>query len=255
MRRQTIIDVVPVNRNGEVIYMETDLRGLGAAQAPAVVNTATNITNVASAAAAAIPTKQVTAQSDFSKGAYVVATTASTIAAAAVVFFPAGTVVAAIAGVVAAAAALLGKIFANSKGKAYAAERGEYEKVNAELKYENYQLDLQYQQLYPAIQELKGIISSLNGIPDATLNGGLGLCLWDCKEEGAKLQTVKEEFDSLKAQQENKTNLIASLLDEYNKLLKAGFELKAQKSTKDWLLWIMLGVVVIGGGYYLYKKT
>lgn len=256
MRRQTISDVFPMNVNGETVYMETSLRGFGAVNTAAIVSTSTNIANIAAAASSAIPSKPVTIQSDFSKTANVVATGAATIAAAVSVFFPAGTVVAAVAGVVAAAAALLGKVFQNSKAKAFAAERGEYEKVNAEIKYENVQLDAQYDAAYQAINQMKAALSSLNGLSydDRNLNG-LGLCLWNCKDEKAKLQSAKAEYETLVTQQNNKTKLLASLLDEYNKLLKAGFELKANKSTKDWLLWILLGTAALGGGYLLYAAS
>jgi hypothetical protein len=255
MNKAMIIDVIPHRINGEIIYMQTNLPGLGVTQS--FVNTATNITNVTASAAAAVPTKPITQQSDFSKTANVVATGAATVAAIAAVVPGVGTVVAVVAGVVAAAAALLGKVFANSKAKGYAAERGEYEKVNAQIKYENNQLDKQYDDTSRAINELKMSISSLNGpsLMDSNQEiSGLGLCLWNCKDEKNKLQSSKAEYETLKKEQENKTQILASLLDEYNKLIKGLLELKSSKSTKDWLLWIFAGAVVVGGVYYFTKK-
>ncbi|MGL6121652.1 MAG: hypothetical protein ACRC1W_01185 [Shewanella sp.] len=255
--KQIIVDVVPYRVNGETIYRETDLRGLGVTQS--FVNTTTNITNVTAALAAAVPTKPITQQSDFSKTANVVATGAATVAAIAAVVPGIGTVVAVVAGVVAAAAALLGKVFANSKAKGYAAERGEYEKVNAQIKYENNELDKQYDELSRAINELKNAISSLNGPSEMDSREqqicGLGLCLWKCKDEKKKLRSAKDEYETLKKEQENKTQIMALLLDEYNKLVKGLLELKSRKSTKDWLLWIFGSAVVIGGVYYFIKRS
>lgn len=245
MRKQTIIDVVPMNHNGKVIYMETHLRGLGATTA--FVNTASNITNVVNAANAAIPNQKVTVQSDFSKTANVVATGAAVVAAATVWFPPAAIV----AGIVSAAAALLGKIFANSKAKGYAAERGQWEQVNSQIKFENAELDKQYASLDNAIQQLKNGISSLSGLPIQ----GLGICWGNCKDEKEKLKSAQGENEALTLEQKNKTEIMISLLNEYNKLMKELINLKSDKSTKDWLLWILLGAVVVGGGVYVYTKS
>lgn len=252
MRRQAIIDVVPISRNGETVYIETRLAGFGVTQAQ-FVNTATNVTSVVSAAASAVPTKPVSVQSDFSKTTNVVATGAGTVAAVAALIPGIGTVVAVVAGVVAAAAILLGKIFGNSKSKQYAAERGEYEKVNAQIKYENTELDKQYDATARAIAELKSAIASLSGMP---LNGqGLGLCLKNCKEEKAKLQSAKDEYEVLQREQQNKTQLMASLLDEYNRLIKGLLQLKSDQKTKDYLTWILLAGALAAVGYLTIKRT
>src|SRR5262245_49190874 len=122
------IQLYPVVINGRLTYVAP---GIGAVTQAQVISVGTNVQAIASAAASAVPNQPVTVQSDFSKTANVVATSAATVAAVAAVVPGIGTVVAVVAGVVAAAAALLGKIFANSKAKSYAAERGEWEKVNA----------------------------------------------------------------------------------------------------------------------------
>lgn len=246
--------------DGDVIYMDTGLRrykSLGAVTAASVTTTATNVSNLVAAADAAIPTKPITVQSDFSKTANVVATGAATVAAVAAVLpiVPAAQVVAVVAGVVAGAAALLGRVFANSKAKAAAAERGQWEQATAEIKYENQQLDEQYIAATNAINQLKSTISSLSGVPFEAGLSGLGLCLKNCKEEKAKLQSAKEQYETAVKEQNNKTAILASLLDEYNKLIKGLLDLKSDKSIKDWGLWLLLATIVIGGSIYAFKKS
>jgi hypothetical protein len=243
--------MVPIARNGEVLYIDRGLRGLGVSEA--FITTTTNITNVTSAAAAAVPNKPVSYQSDFSKTANVVATGAATVAAVAAVVPVIGTVVAAVAGIVAVAAVLLGKIFKNSKAKKYAAERGQYEMVNAQIRYENEQLDNQYIQTAAAIDELKSKIASLglNGFGDCGRSGGLGS---KASRERDRLQSAKDENALLIKEQESKTTAMASLLDEYNKMIKGLLELNQSKSTNEWLLWILGGSAVVIGSYFAYKN-
>jgi hypothetical protein len=250
MMTQTI-DMVPTTRNGEIVYLDAREKkpGLGA-----FVNTAANITSVTSAAAAAVPTKPVNYQSDFSKTANVVATGAGVVAAATGAIIPIGTIIAAVAGIVGAAAVLLGKIFANSKAKQYAAERGQWEQANAQIRYENEQLDNQYLQTVSAINALKDKIDISRGIKKAQ---GLGLCIIGCKkkEEKAKLMSAQEENAVLASEQKAKTDAMSSLLDEYNKLIKGLLELKESKSTNEWLIYILGGSALLLGGYYAYTKT
>jgi hypothetical protein len=257
------IDMVPMRRGGEIIYADVreqsmrGLRGLGAATN--FVNTATNVTNVTSAAAAAVPNKPVSYQSDFSKTANVVATGAGVVAAATVAIVPFGTVIAAVAGIVGAAAVLLGKIFANSKAKQYQAERGEYEMANAQLRYENEQLDNQYVQAHAAINDLKNKIDIVSGkSPSPKINGldGLG-CIIGCKKkaEKAKLMSAKEENAVLVEEQKAKTTAMATLLDEYNKMIKALLELKAKASTNDWIIWILGGSAALLTTYLVVKNV
>lgn len=268
MKKPINIDVFPMSRNGEIVYvtvpdarrMNKNLGRLGDAAATAsTVANLNSIANLAAAASAAVPTKPVTAQSDFSKTANVVATGAGTVAAVAAVFVPVGTVIAAVAGIVAVAAVLLGKVFANSKAKQLAAERGEYEAQTAQIKYENAQLDAQYQTTYAGIQQMRQALSSLNGLGSLAgyrQNEMLsGLCLWNCKDEKAKLQTAKEQFETVQKEQDSKTQLMAALLTEYNKLLKAGLDLKAGADTNTYILWILGGVALAGAGYAIYSAS
>ena len=271
--KATIIEMVPTrsHADGEVKFIDTglrsfqapiyrpympakSLRGLGTVTAASVTTTATNVSNLVAAADAAIPNKPITVQSDFSKTANVVATGAATVAAVAAVIPGVGTVVAVVAGVVAGAAALLGKVFANSPAKAAAAERGQYDAATAQIKYENQQLDEQYIAASKAINDLKAAISSLSGVPCAEgLSGFNGICLWNCKDEKAKLNTAKEVYEAAQKEQDNKTAILAQLLDEYNKLIKGLLELKSDKGIKDWILYALLGTIVIGGAVYALK--
>lgn len=260
MNRAIMIDAVPRNINGETIYVETDFytrdpRGLGVTQTQ-VVTTATNVANLTNAVSSAIPPQKVSVQSDFSKTTNVVATGAATVAAVAALVPGIGTVVAVVAGVVATAAALLGKIFANSKAKAYAAERGEYEKVNSQIRYEINELDKQFDVTFPAVEQLKSAISSLNGLGGSSSSlGALGICWGDCKEEKARLASAKAEYDVLQKELTNKTTLMASLLDEYNKLIREIVNLKSDKSTRDWLAIILLGSAIAAVAYFAFKKS
>ncbi|HEY5746081.1 MAG TPA: hypothetical protein VIU12_08400 [Chryseolinea sp.] len=234
-------------------YQESIPPGLGLTQA-SFVNTAATVStvvNTASSVVNAIPTKPVTVQSDFSKTANVVATGASVVAAATVWFPPAAIV----AGIVAAAAALLGKVFANSKAKSYAAERGEWDKVNADLRYENQQLDFQFIAANNAVQQLRDRVASLSGVaPISNGLGDLGICWGNCKDEKRKLQSAKEEYEVLTREQQNKTQIMASLLDEYNKLMKGLLELHSDKSSKDWIFWILAGAGALIGGILLFQN-
>lgn len=255
------IDMVPMRRNGEIIYAdvrESALKGLGT-----FVNTAANITQVTSAAAAAVPNKPVTAQSDFSKTANVVATGATVVAAVTVAIVPFGTVIAAVAGIVAAAAILLGKIFGNSKAKQYAAERAQWEQVNATIKYENEQLDNQYLQTVSAISDLKNKIDivsgkkpQINGLGNMGSLGDLG-CIIGCrkKEEKAKLLSAQEENKLLVSEQSAKTTAMSQLLDEYNKMIKSLLELKSSASTNEWIIWILGGSAAMLTTYLVVKRT
>lgn len=244
---KAVFDVYPVTLKDEIIYVETNLPGLGT-----VVTTAANITALTNAAAAAVPNKPITYQSDFSKGANVVATAAGVVAAATVWFPPA----AIIAGVVGAAAALLGKIFANSKAKKYAAERGQFEQVNAQIKFENNELDRQYVITRSAVDQLRARVNTLSGIPSTFINDDYSLNGLGSKKSSEKnaLENEKELNAALIKEQESKTKLMASLLDEYNKLMKALLSINETKSTNDWLLWILGGGALVVGAYYAYQN-
>lgn len=252
------IDMVPMTRNGEIVYADArSVPSLGAVTVSQnFVNTASSVQNLATAAAAVVPTKPVSIQSDFSKVANVVATGAATVAAVAAVVPVIGTVVAVVAGVVAAAAALLGKIFFNSKAKQYEQERQQWELVNSQIKYENQQLDNQYLVTRQAIDDLKSRIAMIGGQGVSGLSGGLGVCIIGCKkkEEKAKLMSAQDENKVLVEEQKAKTTAMASLLDEYNKLIKGLLELSQNKSTNEWIAWILGGTAVLLTGYLVVKK-
>jgi hypothetical protein len=270
MKRQTITDVAATTRNGETIYMEVDPKtdfnsfngfsGFGAPVTQASFTaTTSNITSVVNAASAAVPNKPVNYQSDFSKTANVVATGAGTVAAVAAVVPVIGWVVAAVAGVVAAAAAILGKIFQNSKAKRYQAERQEFELANAQLKFENQELEVEYVKAHTAISDLKNAVASLDGIGNLAGStdyalGELGICWSKCKDEKNALASAKGEFEVLTKEQDNKTKILGSLLDEYNKLIKSLLELKDSKATKDYMWYILGGSVLLIGAYVAYEN-
>jgi hypothetical protein len=230
------------------MYVEQPLT-LGVVDVAAINQASSTIETVG----AAIPNKPVTYQSDFSKVSNTVAVGATAVAAVTAVFVPVGTVIAAVAGIVAVAATVLGKVFKNSAAKKLAAERQEYEKVNADIKFENQQLDEQYASATVAINQLKAEVSALHGVPHEP---GLGLCLINCKKnaEQAKLNTAKDQYAVLFREQENKTKLMQDLLDEYNKLVASILVIKQQKANKDILWWILGGSAVLIGGYLLYDN-
>lgn len=239
MKRPLIIEMVPQTRHGDVVYVN----GLGttASTTTAVGNMNTAATAV-NAVTSLLPDKPVTHQTDFSKVANTVGAVAGTVAAYAVYLYPVGTVVAAVAGIVAAACLLLGKLFANSKSKAMAAERAQYESAIAQLQFENVELDNQYSQTFNAVQQMRQMISGLNGVD------GLGLCLFNCKDEKAKLNTTKAEYEALQKQFDEKTKALMTLIDEFNKLMREYSSLLQTSQAKDVALYAILGVAVLGAG-------
>lgn len=241
MNRLLTIEMVPHYRGPELIYE----RGLGNAASVATINTAASAVG---AATSLLPNKPVTVQSDFSKVANSVASVAGVVAAYTATLFPAGTVVAAVAGIVAAACVLLGKLFANSKSKAMAAERGQYETAIAQLQFENLELDKQYEQTYKAIADLRKTISSLGGF-----DGGLGLCLFKCKDEKKKLESTKAQYEVENKAFEDKSKALMQLVDEFNKLMREYTDLLQQSKTKDIALYVLIGAAVLGAGVVMYQ--
>lgn len=248
MNRLLTIEMVPRYRGKEVIYVQ----GLGAVSAQAVtnINQASGLINTATST---LPTKPVTAQSDFSKVANSVATVAGVVAAVAVYIVPAGTVIAAVAGIVAAACVLLGKLFGQSKAKALAAERAQYETVTAQLQYENQQLDEQYAQTYDAIQQMRSLISGLGGLS----GGGLGFCVFNCKKqrEEDRLRNAKAEYELQNKLFTEKTSALMKLVDEFNKLMREYNSLLQASQTKNTALYVLLGAAAIGAGIVIYQSA
>jgi uncharacterized protein with von Willebrand factor type A (vWA) domain len=158
--------------------------------------------------------------------------------------------------VVAAAAALLGKIFGNSKAKQYEAERHQWEAVNAQIRYENEQLDNQYLVTRQAIDDLKSRINMLSGFDGINGVNGLGLCVIGCKKkaEKEKLMNAQEENKVLVDEQNAKTKAMGALLDEYNKLIKSLLELNQSASTNEWIFWILGGSAALLTGYLVIKN-
>lgn len=247
MKRQLIIDMVPQTYGGDVVYVS----GLGA-----VSTTVTNLQAVSStlnAATGALPTKPVTYQTDFSKVANNIASIAGTVAAVAAVI-PGGQIVAVVAGVVAAACLLLGKLFGNSKAKALAAERAQYETAIAQLQYENLELDNQYTQTYNAVQQMRQMISGISGVDHG---GGLGLCIFNCKknEEEAKLDAAKAEYNQLNQLFEEKSKALMHQVDEFNKLMREYNSLLQDSQTKDIALYAILGLAALGAGIAIFSSS
>lgn len=242
MQKRQIIDFVPVTRQGEIIYIpgRPALNGFGAVTQVQLQQT----TQALSAATSALPNKPMNYQSNFSKAA----STIGTVAALVAVIPGIGWVAAAVCGVIAGVCFLLGKLFGNSKAKKYAAERAQYDALNAQIRYENQQMDLQYVQADAAIRDLRNVIGELSGTP--TLNG-LGS---KASREKARLQSAKDEYDLLSKEQQTKSQLLMSTVDEFNKLMKNKFDLTQSKSINDSLGWILGGSAVVLGGFYAYQN-
>lgn len=237
-----VYDVFPITENGETVYKEANLCALGAVtqQQFSTVNTTLSV------ATSALPNKPVSQVSDFTK----VAGTIGSIAAIVAIVPGIGWVAAAVCGIVAGVCALLGKIFAQSKAKKYAAERYEYDKLNSQLRYENEQLDLHYAQGAVAIQDLRKAFGQLSGSAPLMLNG-LGS---QASRQKELLQNAKNEFELLTTAQNQKTKLLMGIVDEFNKLMKSKFELKQTQSLNQWLGWTLAGAAILMGGYYTYQN-
>lgn len=249
MRR--ISDLTPTYVNGELVFVQ---RGLG--DAASTIATANSITAATSAASSLIPNKPVNYQSDFSKVSSVVATGAAAVASVAVFFVPAGPVVAAVAGVVAVAATLLGKVFANSKAKAYAAERKQYEEAINSIKSENFQLDESYAKTKTMVQDLKNLIKAKGlGCIDNDSSDGLGICIIGCKakKEKARLENTKDDYEYYSNLQQQKIVAMQNLLDEYNKLMAGVLKIQDTESTNQKLLLVGGGIAALAFIVALYK--
>lgn len=246
-----ISDLTPTYINGELVFVE---KGLGTVAS--VTTTANNITQVGMAVNNLVPNKPVNYQSDFSKVSNVVATGAATVAAVAAVLPPPGQLVAAVAGVVAVAATLLGKVFANSKAKAYAAERQQYEEAIASIKTENTQLDQSYAQTKSMIEQLKAQLRSVGlGCPDTMLDNGLGLCIINCKakKEKSKLEQAKEDYAYYTNLQQQKIVAMQNLLDEYNKLMAGALKVNEIDALNNKLIIGGIGLAAVIFVVALYK--
>lgn len=253
MKRQLIIDYIPQRQGNEIVYVPGVVSSLGAINTAATVNNVNAAASVINTATSALPTKPVTYQTDFSVVANKIASVAGTVAAVAVFIAPpAGTIIAAVAGIVAAACVLLGKLFANSKAKALAAERAQYEAATSQLQYENLQLDDQYVQTYNAIEKMRSLIAGLNG-----LDGGLGLCIFNCKkkEEEARLDNAKDQYELENKLFNEKTQALMKLVDEFNNLMREYNSLLNAKQGKDIALYVLLGAAVLGTGIAVFSAT
>lgn len=161
---------------------------------------------------------------------------------------PAAPLVAAVGAVVGAIGGLI-KLFSGGRAqaKALAAQRAEYEKVNAQLTQENAQLASEIQKLEPLAVQLKQQIKNLN-IPLGL--SGLGICIFNCKKkkEEKKLNATVDVYNALVAEQqelieiaERATNEIASL-----------FQIKTDLQNKRALL-IGGGLLLLAGGVWWFK--
>ncbi len=243
------------------------LNGLGAFTiSPALATNIASATSVINAASSAIPGQPIQIQTKFSKVANTVASLAGTVASIAAVVgavggpisAAAGLVVAVVAGVVAAVAAILGKIFARAKSKEYDAERAQWDTANAQLRLENNELDLKYENLKANMAKLRIEVSKFTGI-DFTVGKdnsvqGLGLCIFNCKAKASKqlLNTSKQQYESLKAAQEEKVNLSMELIDEWDKLTKAVINLKKEGNNNAIIIG-GIGALLLAGAYITFK--
>lgn len=233
--------------------------GLGAAftMPPQTVANIQAATQVINSASGLIPQQSIQIQTEFSKVANTVASVAATVAAVAAVVPGVGTVVAVVAGVVAAAAALLGKIFSRARAKELDAERKQYDIVNAELRAQNADLDLKYENLKANMATMREEISKFTGI-DFTFgkdqsSKGLGLCIFNCKKKAAEqqLNTAKDLYKTLSDAQATKIKLIQELLKEWDILTKAVIELRTKGTINTGLL-VAIG---LAGAFGIYKLT
>jgi len=274
MRPTPITDLTAQVIDGQLIYVDSPGRSLSLGVVPPTITTpppapspvispalASNIasaTNVLNAASSAIPQQNIVIQTDFSKVMNTVASLAATTAAVTACFFPAGTVVAIVAGVVAAAAALLGKIFARAKSKELDAQRAQWDALNAQLKTENADLDLKYENLKANMATFRKEVSNLTGI-DFTFGKdnsvqGLGFCIFNCKKKAAEqnLNTSKQQNESLKKAQTEKIALIQELLKEWDILTAAAINFKNKGKQNAMLI---TGFALAAGiGVYLVAK-
>jgi gas vesicle protein len=161
------------------------------------------------------------------------------IGGAVAVIVPVGTVVGAI---IAAAGALI-SLFANGKkAQKLAAERAQYEQVNAQLKDQNAQLDIKVQSLVASINKLKQDL----GI--STPISGLGFCLIGCKkkEEKRKLDSAKDVYAQLTKAQDEKISLLNKMSEEVESLLL--------KKRNRMLIYIGLGLAALTVGGIIIKN-
>lgn len=233
--------------------------GLGAAftMPPATVANIQSATQLINSVSGVIPQQSVQIQTEFSKVANTVASVAATTAAIAAMFPGPGTVIAVVAGIVAAAAALLGKIFSRARAKELDAERKEYDKVNAELRTQNAELDLKYENLKANIAVMREEVSKITGI-DFTFgkdqsSKGLGLCIFNCKKKAAEqqLDTAKDLYKTLSDAQATKIKLIQELLNEWDIMTKAVIDLRTGGNMNAGLL---VGIGLLGA-FGIYKLT
>ena len=224
--------------------------GLGATNTQ-VITTAQTVSTLATTASQIVPPADGYYSSDFSKVSGKIATIAGTAAAVVQVIPGVGQVVGAVLGAVAAVAFVLSKVFSNSKARKLAAERQQYEILNKELTAENYELDAHYVQLRNTVYELRNTLEQYTG---KTFNG-LGFCLFNCKrkEEEKKLKTAKDQYNELKALNEEKIKAIELLLDEINRTFEAITGIKKFSTANKFLL---AGLVVSAAvtGLILYNR-
>ncbi len=278
MRATPITDLYLQKVDGQLVYVDHPNVSLGVITTPVVTAPApiisptlaaniTSATNVLNSVNSAIPGQPVQIQTKFSKVMNTVASLAGTVAAVAAVVgamggpvsAAVGAVVAVVAAVVAAVAAILGKIFARAKAKEYDAERAQWDAANAKLREENAELDAKYETLKVNMASLRVQVSNLTGInfsfgKDNSVQG-LGFCIFNCKAKAAKqnLNTSKQQYESLKAGQDEKIKLCMELFDEWDILTKAVIDLKDKGKTNAMIL-IGFGLAAAIGTFAVIKK-
>ncbi len=162
------------------------------------------------------------------------------IGGAVAVIVPVGTVI----GAVVAAIGTLISVFSNTKATQILNAQAEaYEKANIELAGQNNQLDQKIQLLKNQIDIAKKALGiTTQGYGTSSLNG-LGFCLINCAKDAAqtRLNTAKDLYNSLQAQQLDKVNVLGDM----GNFVKKMFDLQGNKNMV--YVGLGLGFLLIGG--------